>query len=140
MLKCTYWDCAKVYVLGLALPQRSVYAYFNFFCAFNFHSSSAPIKVFYQQNFPKKTNIQYVALSPDFLSHTCLITTVSTYLTLVSCPAGNNLWKVRLVMLGLILGLLYLRRSYLDMPNQIAVCPIPGVAHWYPSACGDANW
>ena len=59
---------------------------------------------------------------------------------LVSCLARNNLRKIRLVTLGLILGLFYLRRSYLTVSNQIAACPITGVANWHPSACGDATW
>ena len=59
---------------------------------------------------------------------------------LVSWPVGNNLRKVRLVMLDSILGLFYLRRSYLTVPNQIAACPITGAANWHASACGDANW
>ena len=50
------------------------------------------------------------------------------------------LQKVRLVTLGSLLGLFYLRRSYFNVPNQIAAYPITRAAHWYPSACEDANW
>ena len=64
----------------------------------------------------------------------------STSCYLVSWTAGNNLRKICLVTLGSILGLFYLRWSYLTVPNQIAACPITGAAHWCASTCGDANW
>ena len=55
---------------------------------------------------------------PSFLDHFPAFVTCSM-VKLVLCPAGNNLRKIRLVTLGSILGLFYLRRSYLNVPIKL---------------------
>ena len=41
---------------------------------------------------------------------------------------------------GLNSGDILLTTELFERANQIVACPITGVAHWRPSACGDANW
>ena len=82
-------------------------------------------------NYPLILSVVYSFAKPDLhaqmesLEHVTFDPGTSV---LVSCLAGNNLRKIRLVTLGSILGLFYLRRSYLTVSNQIAACPITGAA------------